>query len=268
MANINANTMNNSFGAAQTHVAPEIVIKQPAKPVISQRDTQKKLQDAASKAAKDAKTQEYGPVIATSEDGDTVRIKISESEIAQRQNSYSFKEAFESARDDMQDFSIPKATTHISDDNSEAAKSNAPEASKPAFEPATPNFDIPLEIKKPAIEETGTAEEKVDTSSAQAWTPKPTTLAGFTEAQLRKMLKNGEVSQNKYQNELNSRAEAKETSEEINKNVSNEVANDVVKLSEMENKDKALDLLENGEDQTLSPEQRAEILQSVQDQAM
>ena len=82
------------------------------------------------------------------------------------------------------------------------------------------------------------------------------------------MLKNGEVSQNKYQNELNSRAEAKETSTEMNKAVSNEVADDVVKLSEMENKDKALDLLENGEDQTLSPEQRAEILQSIQDQAM
>ncbi len=274
------NKMMNPINNAPAHVAPEITQRQPVKPVSKPVEPQKQASPTPDKIVSDIKSKEYGPVIARSEDGDTVRIKVSSADIEKKQNSYSFKDAYESAqKDDLQDFNLPEKT----------GASKPAEMTAPTYEPSTPDFDIDLELKKPAVKpettsitkepeykpeyksetkpEIDNTKETAKSANTTSWTPKPTTLAGFTEAQLRKMYRNGEISQNKYQNELASRTESKESTAQMNSMVSNEVSKEVVELSDMENTDKALDLLKNDE-ATVPTEVRAEILQKMQEQTM
>ncbi len=222
MADIHTSSIK-PVGSSPVSVAPQVTIKPQITPVNNNPEVQKKKVDTTRKKD-DVKTKEYGPVIATSEDGDTVRVKMSEDDINSAKSSYSFKAAFEQQpKPEIQDFKLPESTSSEKD---------------------TSSYEPPKE-------------------TSSNWSPKPTSLASYTEAQLRKMYQNGDISETKYENELKSRSERKETIAKETEAISTEVAKDIVQLSEMENTEKALDLLEYDEAQPRCPEMRADILQTI-----
>ncbi len=202
-------------GVTPTHVTPEAATRQTAKPKVEAESNRVKneaaesKQNNAAKEAEETKTKEFGPVIAASEDGDTVRVK--------------------------------------SQDESE-------------------NFKKSVYNPSPTYEEMPKAE--LDDISFSNWTPKASNLSGFTEDQLRNMYKNGEISEIKYREELDSRAEAKETSAVQNEQISSEISEEAVELKESENTDKALEELEQSENEAIPVEVRAEMLQNIQNQTM
>lgn len=179
---------------------------------------------AKSEPSKDIVTEEYGPVIATSEDGDTVRVKNDEE----------------------------KESDHIHEIlQDEIARLEAQEED---FE--TPEYNVHTAPVEDAIEEV--PESETDTYEADI-----TSYIGYSDSELKQMYLEGDISQIDYNQEMEAREARRDAQAAQNDEFTKSVADNITKLSEANQSAKTVETLEKGEtSDTIPDEVRIEALQN------
>ncbi len=195
-------------------------------------DTSKVTEDS-----EDVKASEYGPVIASSSDGDTVRVK-SESE---------------NEKEESKIYDAAAATTEKSKETPEV-----PDVELPPPPPPKPKFEPPV---KEAAE--------AESSNASKPSSRDPSLASLSKSQLEQMYLQGDISQVKYNLELEAREAAKEEREkdaqnEETKEFINDMADSASKQSEIAQTAANIDTIENGDtSDTIPVDVRMQAMQAI-----
>lgn len=192
--------------------------------------------DTDTKAAsEDVVSEEYGPVVSVSDDGDTVRVKNEKNQegvhdiLQDELNNLKEQESFE-----MPDFNLHTATT--ADSQAVASEADVYEAAD-SYE----------------YEE---AEEQTASTDI-------TSYIGYTDQELKQMYLEGDISQIDYNLEMEAR-EARREAEATDANKFNKsVADSISKISDIDRTANTVNVLENGETSSTIPDElRIQALQN------
>lgn len=251
------------ISVAQTpvNITPNVQTKAPV--TTDNRTTVNNGADDAQKAAEAARketerkaeltareqtaTKEYGPVISRSSDGDTVRVKAedqtntdNEKKIYDNSQLQENDKANDAAKPEVQDFDIPKAE----------------------YKP----FEFPDEVKNNAVDNSA-QKEAASTAQAAKETSGPANAASVknaSEAELRRMYLQGDISQTAYNNEEDSRAARQEALKAVNNQFSSEMIKEAAEVTENERSGEAIEALGSDEaSETIPLEVRAEFVQNM-----
>ncbi len=243
---------------------------------------QNATKEAASKA-EEVRTSEYGPIIAKSGDGDTVRVKNEKSDLRadDKENSKALYDVNKAANDRREKEVVPnidlpekkkddaaveaqKREQKIEDDVKEniraEAKSEAEEAKEaPKYEQKRSKIDLTDKgerekmakkaaesAKKQSIEETnpGLVDRKNQEKIAQAGS---SAYAGYTDAQLQQMYLRGDVSQIEYNAEVEARDAAREARLESANENSRKIIEDEAESREIERTEDMVNTIQTGD---------------------
>ncbi|MCR5272995.1 MAG: hypothetical protein K6E13_08430 [Lachnospiraceae bacterium] len=231
MTNININSPLNATG---TSGATGSVAKAPS--------SQTGSQAVDPKITEKTLTEEYGPVVSTSTDGDTVRVK---NEGAAIEEVHETKEASEVSSEEyeMQDFELPepKETKSIETSKQDSAVKEAIEDAKAASEK-----------RKALISE--------NTSSSNI-----TSFAGISDSRLRQMYLEGVISQNDYNRELESRETKSEASAEESQALNETMATSISVGNQADRSAKVISVIEGGQaSETISINARLDAMRAIE----
>ncbi|WP_026654387.1 hypothetical protein [Butyrivibrio sp. AE3003] len=251
------------------------------------RNPDEKAQGIAKEAlakAEEVKTSEYGPIIAKSGDGDTVRVKNDKSDLKadDKENSAAIYDANKAVNDRREkevvpNIDLPEKKQDKETTRAEELKQKAEEALKPEREEAIiPKPEVKAEeapkqeqkrskidlsdkgereklakeaaenAKRQTIEETnpGLVDRKNQEKIAQAGS---SAYAGYTDAQLQQMYLRGDVSQIEYNSEIEARDAAREARLESAKENTREIIEDEAESREIERTAEAINTIQTGE---------------------
>lgn len=251
------------------------------------RNPDEKAQGIAKEAlakAEEVKTSEYGPIIAKSGDGDTVRVKNDKSDLKadDKENSAAIYDANKAVNDRREkevvpNIDLPEKKQDKETTRAEELKQKAEEALKPEREEAKiPKPDVKAEeapkqeqkrskidlsdkgereklakeaaenAKRQTIEETnpGLVDRKNQEKIAKAGS---SAYAGYTDAQLQQMYLRGDVSQIEYNSEIEARDAAREARLESAKENTREIIEDEAESREIERTAEAINTIQTGE---------------------
>lgn len=198
--------------------------------------TASKTKDTDTKAAsEDVVSEEYGPVVSVSDDGDTVRVKNEKNQegvhdiLQDELDNLKEQESFE-----MPDFNLHTATT--ADSQAVASESDVYEAAD-SYE----------------YEE---AEEQTASTDI-------TSYIGYTDQELKQMYLEGDISQIDYNLEMEAREARREAEAAEADTFNKSVADSISKISDIDRTANTVNVLENGEtSNTISDELRIQALQN------
>ena len=251
------------------------------------RNPDEKAQGIAKEAlakAEEVKTSEYGPIIAKSGDGDTVRVKNDKSDLKadDKENSAAIYDANKAVNDRREkevvpNIDLPEKKQDKETTRTEELKQKAEEALKPEREEAKiPKPEVKAEeapkqeqkrskidlsdkgereklakeaaenAKRQTIEETnpGLVDRKNQEKIAKAGS---SAYAGYTDAQLQQMYLRGDVSQIEYNSEIEARDAAREARLESAKENTREIIEDEAESREIERTAEAINTIQTGE---------------------
>ena len=251
------------------------------------RNPDEKAQGIAKEAlakAEEVKTSEYGPIIAKSGDGDTVRVKNDKSDLKadDKENSAAIYDANKAVNDRREkevvpNIDLPEKKQDKETTRAEELKQKAEEALKPERKEAKiPKPEVKAEeapkqeqkrskidlsdkgereklakeaaenAKRQTIEETnpGLVDRKNQEKIAKAGS---SAYAGYTDAQLQQMYLRGDVSQIEYNSEIEARDAAREARLESAKENTREIIEDEAESREIERTAEAINTIQTGE---------------------
>ncbi|WP_027209290.1 hypothetical protein [Butyrivibrio hungatei] len=289
MADLSINSqISNSHNSSVNTRGIELQKTADAKSIDTQnRNPDEKAQGIAKEAlakAEEVKTSEYGPIIAKSGDGDTVRVKNDKSDLKadDKENSAAIYDANKAVNDRREkevvpNIDLPEKKQDKETTRAEELKQKAEEALKPEREKAKiPKPDVKAEeapkqeqkrskidlsdkgereklakeaaenAKRQTIEETnpGLVDRKNQEKIAQAGS---SAYAGYTDAQLQQMYLRGDVSQIEYNSEIEARDAAREARLESAKENTREIIEDEAESREIERTAEAINTIQTGE---------------------
>lgn len=260
MADMSINPINT---AQATVIAPKVepkpiqTVEQKTRKVDTAAESAKREADkrAELNAREETATKEYGPVISRSSDGDTVRIKNSDDkDRAQDQNKI-----YDNSQIQSQNAANDKVKTEVQD-------FKLPETDTPAYEPPKPEykpFEFPEELKDNTTD--NTAKEQAAAASSKESNPAQTaSMKNASEAELKRMYLQGNISQNAYNQELDSRAAREEAMKAAGGQFSSTVVEEAVEETENERSAEAIENL-GAEDanESIPVEVRAQFVQNM-----
>lgn len=289
MADLSINSqISNSHNSSVNTRGIELQKTADAKSIDTQnRNPDEKAQGIAKEAlakAEEVKTSEYGPIIAKSGDGDTVRVKNDKSDLKadDKENSAAIYDANKAVNDRREkevvpNIDLPEKKQDKETTRAEELKQKAEEALKPEREEAKiPKPEVKAEeapkqeqkrskidlsdkgereklakeaaenAKRQTIEETnpGLVDRKNQEKIAQAGS---SAYAGYTDAQLQQMYLRGDVSQIEYNSEIEARDAAREARLESAKENTREIIEDEAESREIERTAEAINTIQTGE---------------------
>ena len=289
MADLSINSqISNSHNSSVNTRGIELQKTADAKSIDTQnRNPDEKAQGIAKEAlakAEEVKTSEYGPIIAKSGDGDTVRVKNDKSDLKadDKENSAAIYDANKAVNDRREkevvpNIDLPEKKQDKETTRAEELKQKAEEALKPEREEAKiPKPDVKAEeapkqeqkrskidlsdkgereklakeaaenAKRQTIEETnpGLVDRKNQEKIAKAGS---SAYAGYTDAQLQQMYLRGDVSQIEYNSEIEARDAAREARLESAKENTREIIEDEAESREIERTAEAINTIQTGE---------------------
>ena len=289
MADLSINSqISNSQNSSVNTRGIELQKTADAKSVDTQnRNPDEKAQGIAKEAlakAEEVKTSEYGPIIAKSGDGDTVRVKNDKSDLKadDKENSAAIYDANKAVNDRREkevvpNIDLPEKKQDKETTRAEELKQKAEEALKPEREeekipkPELKEEEIPKQeqkrskidlsdkgereklakeaaqnAKRQTIEETnpGLVDRKNQEKIAQAGS---SAYAGYTDAQLQQMYLRGDVSQIEYNSEIEARDAAREARLESAKENTREIIEDEAASREIERTAETINTIQTGE---------------------
>ena len=229
--------------------------------------------DAASKA-EDVRTSEYGPIIAKSGDGDTVRVKNEKSDLRadDKENSAAIYDVNKAVNDRREKEIVPNIDLPEKKQEQKAveAKQEEPKVAEapkrevkaeeaPKQEQQRSQIDLndksdreklakkaAESAKRQTIEETnpGLVDRKNQEKIAQAGS---SAYSGYTDAQLEQMYLRGDVSQIEYNQEVEARDAAREARLESAKENTREIIEDEAESREIERTAETINTIQTGE---------------------
>jgi len=221
---------------------------------------QSTAKDSLSKAG-DVKTSEYGPVIAKSGDGDTVRVKSNklEAKSDEKDNSATIYDALKASNEKREKEAVPNID--LPEKKAEAkpeVKVEAKADEVPSEEQKRSKIDLRDDgereklakraaenAKRQTIEESDPGlynmknQDKITKAGSSAY-------AGYTDAQLQKMYLNGEVSQIEYNEELEARDAARQARMEATNENTHKVIEAEAESSENERTAEIVNTIQSG----------------------
>ena len=183
------------------------------------------------RAREETATKEFGPVVAKSGDGDTLRVKSETEQVASSEESKIYDNSAvastvsEAPKPEVQDFEIPKP---------EITQTEAP---KPEYVP----FEFPDDVKNQNADTTQSTQNSasaVSEKSAQA-----SNVKNASESELERMYLQGDISRVQYNSEKESREEKIEAEKTENNQFASEMATDAAKEVAGEREAEAIELL-------------------------
>ena len=279
MADLSINSqISNSQNSSVNTRGIELQKTADAKSVDTQnRNPDEKAQGIAKEAlakAEEVKTSEYGPIIAKSGDGDTVRVKNDKSDLRadDKENSAAIYDANKAVNDRREKEIVPNIDLPEKKQEQKAveAKQEEPkvaEASKrevkaeeaPKQEQQRSQINLndksdreklakkaAESAKRQTIEETnpGLVDRKNQEKIAQAGS---SAYSGYTDAQLEQMYLRGDVSQIEYNQEVEARDAAREARLESAKENTREIIEDEAESREIERTAETINTIQTGE---------------------
>ena len=229
--------------------------------------------DAASKA-EDVRTSEYGPIIAKSGDGDTVRVKNEKSDLRadDKENSAAIYDVNKAVNDRREKEVVPNIDLPEKKQEQKAveAKQEEPKVAEapkrevkaeeaPKQEQQRSQIDLndksdreklakkaAESAKRQTIEETnpGLVDRKNQEKIAQAGS---SAYSGYTDAQLEQMYLRGDVSQIEYNQEVEARDAAREARLESAKENTREIIENEAESREIERTAETINTIQTGE---------------------
>ena len=214
--------INNSINQVNT-----TAVMKTAESAASPKTAQPKAADSPAKAesTKDIMTEEYGPVVATSEDGDTVRVKNDEDRESDRIHEI-LQDEIARLKATEEDFETPEYTVHTA----------------------------PVEDSREDVtEESETEEYEADITS----------YIGYSDSELKQMYLEGDISQIDYNREMEARKAREEAEASENDKFNKDIAHNISKLSEVAQTEKTVKQIENGDTSSTIPDEiRIQALQN------
>ena len=214
--------INNSINQVNT-----TAVMKTAESAASPKTVQPKAADSPAKAesTKDIMTEEYGPVVATSEDGDTVRVKNDEDKESDRIHEI-LQDEIARLKATEEDFETPEYTVHTA----------------------------PVEDSREDVtEESETEEYEADITS----------YIGYSDSELKQMYLEGDISQIDYNREMEARKAREEAEASENDKFNKDIAHNISKLSELAQTEKTVKQIENGDTSSTIPDEiRIQALQN------
>ncbi len=190
-----------------------------------------KTTDKAKKddSKKDIVSEEYGPIVSVSEDGDTVRVKN--------------EEASEGIHDMLQ-----KEIENLKEQEE--------------FE--TPDFNVYMaQSSVSEVSELETSEPAAASSSYEAPEPDITSYLGYSDSELKEMYLEGDISQIDYNKEMDARKAMREAEEKEATEFNNSIADNISKLAVTNQTENTVNTIENGETSSTIPDElRLQALQN------
>ncbi len=218
----------------------------------SSNDAQKAAEAARKETEKRAElnareqtaAKEYGPVVSRSSDGDTVRVKAEDQEKIDNQNKIYDKQVQdkeklnEKEKPEVQDFDIPK----------------------PDYKP----FEFPDAVKDTSVQ--NEAQDKTPVKEKESkGAENPASMKNASEAELRRMYLQGDISQTAFDNEEEARKARDEALKAVNNQFSSEMTKDAVEEKANERSGEAIDNLgSENSSETIPVEVRAEFVQNIE----
>lgn len=214
---------------------PKMPVKVPDH-VSPAEDKLNKLRMEETARNEDIRTKEYGPVIAKSSDGDTVRVKKNEVEDRNDRDGRDNKAIYDISKNDagkkteeeVQDLELPERKEYV-----------------PA-EPYEPILYEPGEflkkIKKDAVKAQDSAQERnkeASLNSAQE------SMQIYSDSMLKEMYLQGKITQANYEQEMDLREQQREARNLDDKKFNEDMADDAEKLREMERTGETIRNIEN-----------------------
>ncbi|SFV04141.1 hypothetical protein [Butyrivibrio sp. INlla21] len=223
---------------------------------------QKLIKDEIAKSRDDVRTKEYGPVIARSSDGDTVRVKKDELEERyeqeKRESAIYDKARNESGRTGEEE--IPDV--------------ELPEIELEEYEPEFDFKPIPYEpgeflekTKQEAIKAQDSAREIYKEASIDGASSSTGQVGSYSDSMLKEMYLKGDISQISYEREMEAREEQRKAREMDDRAFSADMAEDDDRIREMERTREVIRDVENGDvntsDDAPSLDQRLQAIQNA-----
>ena len=279
MADLSINSqISNSLNSSVNTRGIELQKTADAKSIDTQnRNPDEKAQGLAKDAqakAEEIKTLEYGPIIAKSGDGDTVRVKNDKSDLKadDKETSaaiYDVNKAINDRREKevVPNIDLPEKKQEKNADEVQEQEKKDVEAPKPEVkaeeapkqEQKRSKIDLAEKgereklakraaenAKRQSIEETnpGLVDRKNQEKIAQAGS---SAYAGYTDAQLQQMYLRGDVSQIEYNSEVEARDAAREARLESAKENTRKIIEDEVESREIERTAETINTIQTGE---------------------
>ena len=205
-----------------------------------------KTTDKAKKddSKKDIVSEEYGPVVSVSEDGDTVRVKNEEAS----EGIHDMLQKEIENLEEQEEFETPDFNVYIA--QSSVSKVSESETSEPAeTESAVPAH----EAYEPAAA----------SSSYEAPEPDITSYVGYSDSELKEMYLEGDISQIDYNKEMDARKAMREAEEKEATEFNNSIADNISKLAVANQTENTVNTIENGETSSTIPDElRLQALQN------
>ncbi|RKM55603.1 hypothetical protein D6853_08590 [Butyrivibrio sp. X503] len=238
-----------------------VKVKEPIKP--HEDRTRELIKEDVSKR-EDIRTKEYGPVIARSSDGDTVRVKKEDIQDRDERDK----------KDNNAIYDVSK------NDASKREQEIVPEVELPEIElkEKEPRFEfkpIPYEpgeflekTKQEAIKAKDSAREiykeaSIDGSSSNS----NQTVGSYSDSMLKEMYLKGDISQISYEREMEAREEQRKAREMDDRAFSNDMADETERLREMERTGNVIRDVETGDvntsDNAAPLEDRLQAMQNI-----
>ena len=214
--------INNSINKVNT-----ATVTKATKPVAGTKASQPKVADSPAKAepTKDIVTEEYGPVVATSEDGDTVRVKNDEDKDNNRIHEI-LQDEIARLEGSEEDFETPEYTVHTA----------------------------PIEESRQAVTEA---------SESKEYEADITSYIGYSDAELKQMYLEGDISQIDYNQEMEAREARRDAEASENDQFNKSISDDIAKLSDVAQTEKTVKAIENGDTSSTIPDEiRIQALQN------
>ena len=205
----------------------------------------------------DIRTKEYGPVIAKSSDGDTVRVKKNDIE--------------EKDERDKQNKAIYDATKNDAAKRQEEEVQNVELPEIEEYEPVEPYEPVLYEpgeflkrTKQEAIKAQDSAQERNKEASLNSIQE---TMGSYSDSMLKEMYLQGKISQVNYELEMDAREQQREARNLDDKKFNEDMADDSERLREMERTEDVIRNIENFDintsDNTVPLETRLQAMQNA-----
>lgn len=209
--------------------------------------------DALAKAEK-VKASEYGPIIAQSGDGDTVRVKNDKSDLKadEKDSAATIYDAVKAANDKREKEAVPNIDLPEKKKETEAAQAAAEEQKRSKIDLTDKGEREKLakqaaeNAKRQTIEESDPGlynrknQEKITQAGSSAY-------AGYTDAQLQQMYLRGDVSQIEYNQEIEARDAAREARLESANDNTRKIIEEEAESSNLERTAEAVNTIQNGD---------------------
>ena len=190
---------------------------------------EKLIQEEVSKR-EDIRTKEYGPVIARSTDGDTVRVKEDKVNAEDDRDKKDNNAIYDVSKND------PNKNR-----NEEVPDVELPEIELKESKPAYEFKPIPYEpgeflekTKQEAIKAQDSAREIYKEASIDGSSTAQNSVGSYSDSMLKEMYLKGDISQISYEREMEAREEQQKAREMDERTFSNEMADDSERIREME----------------------------------